>query len=71
MNIVSTTTPSGSFDAVMGVVQKLVQIGDVIAEVCISLFVIAILHSNRDLMAGSPLCETCLDGVDCCSKGLH
>ena len=71
MGIVSTTTSSGSFDTVMGFVERFVQIGDAIAEVSILLFVIAILHSDRDLMAGSPICETCVEGTDCCSTGLH
>jgi hypothetical protein len=71
MDMVSATTSSGSFDAVMGVMQRFVKIGDAIAKVSISRIVKAILHSHRDLMAGSPICETCVDGTDCCSKGLH
>jgi len=55
MDMVFTTTSSDSFNTVMGFVERFVQIGDAIAEVSISLLVIAILHPDYGLMAGSPI----------------
>jgi hypothetical protein len=69
MDTVSITTTSDTFSTVMGFLHRFVQIGDTIAEVNIPLYVL-FLHSDYGLLAGSSICETCVDGADGCGKGL-
>jgi hypothetical protein len=73
VDMVSTTTSSDSFTTVMGFLERFVQIGDAIAEVSISPFIAAKLffHSDSDLLAGPPICKTCVECADSRTKGLY